>query len=579
MDAGKRDVTTIFNKARSLQIPFFQRAYVWERENWERFADDLITVPLRRTDYFLGSIILKQKPTSAGDSVGDVRAVIDGQQRLTSLVLFFRVLCDSAHKPDLFKQIFFNLANELTLQHNHNDIKIFEALAIGDELTPALRAEFDGNKVLGAYEYFRSRSSEIGAIDPLILIGRLYFVGIDLAADEDEQQIFDTINSLGVDLTTAELLKNELFGRSDVAMYERTWRVTFEANEEARWYWSRPVTSGRERRQNIDLFLQSYLLNHPNALEDVRVGDLFNAYKRLVAHGSVNKVSFAEDLGSAAETYRDNVDPDITQQAMDPHDPVARLNLTVFALQTTTVLPYMLYLLRSVPDRNESARLLRLVESYLMRRLVAGGTSKHYNRFFASLARTGVGSYEGLVERLTRADDPTTAFPTDDKLRTGFQSTNLTNAQGKVVLYLIEASIRNEQRHSTALASFNHYTLEHVMPKKWHNHWGSVSPEIANRRYELLRKLGNFTLLSAQLNTSIRDSPWPIKKSGSGANAGLLRYGQGLDIFDEYLQLDEWTEEHIIARGHELADRAIAIWPHPKPNAWGSDPGLHSTAE
>jgi uncharacterized protein with ParB-like and HNH nuclease domain len=51
------------------------------------------------------------------------------------------------------------------------------------------------------------------------------FVGIDLSPDEDEQQIFDTINSLGVRLTTAELLKNYFFQREDQSSYNKNWKV------------------------------------------------------------------------------------------------------------------------------------------------------------------------------------------------------------------------------------------------------------------------------------------------------------------------------------------------------------------
>ncbi len=42
MEAGKRTIELIFNKGRTLEIPFFQRSYVWESENWERFLNDLL---------------------------------------------------------------------------------------------------------------------------------------------------------------------------------------------------------------------------------------------------------------------------------------------------------------------------------------------------------------------------------------------------------------------------------------------------------------------------------------------------------------------------------------------------------
>jgi uncharacterized protein with ParB-like and HNH nuclease domain len=92
MEAGKRSINEIFNGNKILEIPFFQRAYVWDEPQWERFIADMEFVSHNNKPYFLGSVILKQQPTSSEQSVGDKRTVIDGQQRLTTLNLFFKVL-------------------------------------------------------------------------------------------------------------------------------------------------------------------------------------------------------------------------------------------------------------------------------------------------------------------------------------------------------------------------------------------------------------------------------------------------------------------------------------------------------
>ena len=563
MEAGKRDITAIFNQARTLEIPFFQRAYVWEEESWERFVDDLISAPLRTTGYFLGSIILKQKPVGTGSKIGDVRVVVDGQQRLTSLVLFFRVLCDELDKPRFFDNVFTNLAGDLTLQHNHNDIEVFEALASGQGLSTELEERYADNRVLGAWRYFQDRREEIAKVEPMTLLSRIYFVGIDLGAEEDEQQIFDTINSLGVELTAAELLKNHLFDRSDLELFKRTWKSSFEASETQKQYWSRNVTSGRQRRQNIDLFLQAHLLSEDDGPSDFRVGDLFQGYKGFLGASDVEKPTFAGRLTDSADKYGKRVDPALLEQAIDGTDAHERFNIVVFGLQTTTVLPLYLRILRTVEDPEEQGRMVRLIESYILRRLIAGETPKNYNRFFASLARGEVHSHQELAARLLESDDPTSRFPKDDDVRRGFRETNLTNRQARVVLYLLEASIRDASRHSTALAGFKHYTLEHVMPKKWRNHWPSVAEEAAEERDQVLRKLGNLTLLSSKLNTSIRDAAWLRKKEGSGGRAGLNRYGGGLEIFDQDLRQEVWDEERIDARGRRLAEHALGTeaWP------------------
>ncbi len=80
MKAGKCDISQIFNLSRNLQIPFFQRSYVWDIDQWDRFLEDMYHICSNEQDYFLGSVILKQMPTET--SKDDIRTLIDGQQRL-----------------------------------------------------------------------------------------------------------------------------------------------------------------------------------------------------------------------------------------------------------------------------------------------------------------------------------------------------------------------------------------------------------------------------------------------------------------------------------------------------------------
>ncbi len=87
--------------------------------------------------YFLGSVILKQQPTNAASRVGDVRTVIDGQQRLTTINIFFKVLCLKTNQNPTFERIFRLINNDIALLHNHNDVDSFNQvlnLVEADEL-------------------------------------------------------------------------------------------------------------------------------------------------------------------------------------------------------------------------------------------------------------------------------------------------------------------------------------------------------------------------------------------------------------------------------------------------------------
>jgi len=559
VEAGKRNITDIFNRMRLLTIPFFQRSYVWDEENWERLLTDFQAVATNKRPYFLGSVILKQQPTGSGANTGDTRIVIDGQQRLTTLLLFFKVLYKTRKKED-FDTTFFDLQGRLMLQHNRNDIEIFEAI-LTDKLSPQLERKYAQNQVLGAYQYFLKKKKDIAEIDPLDILRNIYFVGIDLGADEDEQQVFDTINSLGVSLSTAELLKNDLFNRQNAELYDSTWQKAFEDSEEDRQYWATPITAGRERRENVDLFMQSFLLTQVKSPDQVRVDALFRSFKDHIAK-ITDKGQFIAELTDTATVYRNHIDPQVQDKNLSKADSVDRLMVVVFGLNTTTVVPYILYVLRKAPHE-EVNQICSLLEGYLIRRVICRETSKNYNRLFGSFIGDQVHTSEQLATRFKAEAETVNRYPSDAELHRSFHDENLTNKQALVVLWLLELSVRNDKKQSTALAGLSHYSLEHLMPKKWRNYWNRLTTEKEIQRDQILKKLGNLSLLASGLNTSISDADWPTKKAGRGEHKGLLEYAQGLETLSTELKFDTWDEVKINERGTRLATQAIGAWPTP----------------
>jgi uncharacterized protein with ParB-like and HNH nuclease domain len=188
--------------------------------------------------YFRGSVILKQQETATDSRTRDARTVVDGQQRLTTILLFFKALTKKMHMASNLSRFFKTYNDELILDHNYLDKPIFDKIMLDQEIT-------DEDKEKPIYRCYNYVLNNIDGINPHNVVHSLLFVGIDLQSTEDEQQIFDTINSLGVSLTTAELLKNYLFKDDD--SYNRNWRPTFEKDDDTRNYWDLEVTSGGKR--------------------------------------------------------------------------------------------------------------------------------------------------------------------------------------------------------------------------------------------------------------------------------------------------------------------------------------------
>ncbi len=126
---------------------------------------------------------------------------------------------------------------------------------------------------------------------------------------------------------------------------------------------------------------------------------------------------------------------------------------------------------------------------------------------------------------------------------------------------MIESKVRNRARYSTALLGMKQYSLEHVMPKKWENHWSPCeSDDKKETRNKILYTLGNLTLITSSLNKSLRDASWEDKKNGRGRHDGLLVYAQSIDTFSKYLEKPEWDETVIIDRAGKLNAKAQEIW-------------------
>ena len=563
MNAGKKQITEIFSKTRILEIPFFQRSYVWDDVQWERMLEDMENICSTNKPYFLGSVILKKQ-----DDNGNIKTVIDGQQRLTTLFILFKVYFLMTNRNDVFELLFKTLDGKISLQHNHNDIESFTNILDLNELT-----EIDGkNKIFGAYNFFKKNLC-LEKIDYQKILSNVSFVVIDMEKEEEnEQQIFDTINSLGVTLTTAELLKNYFFNR-DVNLYDKFWKKIFEKDEDVKKYWDREFFTGNQKRTFIDLFFFSFLQIKIQEKElkvttDDKIGfskleQLFESYKKFIKiYLNNNKNSILTEIKEYAIIFQENFDYDIVDKELPKNDSIDRINAIIFGLDNSTLIPYVLYILKNVVNADNKNELFGFIETYIMRRMVVHSNTKNYSRFFTdSLINKEILSKEQFAEFLEKQEDKLNFLPSDEDLKNGFNDSKLINKQSLGILYFIESKSRDD-KHSTVLKGIKQYSLEHLMPKKWENNWENLTNQakITERNRKLLT-LGNLAIITQSLNSSIRDADWKTKKEGKGENKkGLNQYASDLVTLNDFLQLEEWNEIAINNRATFLFKKAKKIW-------------------
>lgn len=577
MQAYKKQIGDIFPRNKLLEIPFYQRAYVWGKPEWERLLEDLIGMCERREEYFLGSIILKDTTVKGVNEEGFAGKfiVVDGQQRLTTLLVMMRVIALLNDDLETFENFFITKNKKKgfispSLRHNHKDRPSFERVLALTELEEIN----DDDGIIGAYNYFRENITEKTAqlMDLNDMVELMAFVMITVDDGEDEQQIFDTINSLGIRLTTAELLKNYFFSSDDIELYKNNWEMIFEKDEETRAYWDQEITTGRLKRSLIDIFFDSLLqilVEDSNIDVDAsdkkayeKVEKLFQSYRNFIeVRHYRSKQDVLASIKPFAKWFRETFNPDDCERVVSKHPGIERMNVIIFGLQNSTLIPYVLYLRSCIPEEDTAfEQMLGILEAFVMRRVVCRETTKNYNRFFNGLIRDCVNTPDKLVAKLLARDDISTIYPDDEALRASISCEwRLTSLQARSILYLLETAMWPEGS-STAMLGFKSYSLEHLMPKKWRNHWGQLSGEEGEKRDKVLLTLGNLAVIPQKLNGAISDSEWKVKKSGTKNKEGLSLCAAGLPSMVEPLASEIWNEALISARANKLYGYAVKVW-------------------
>ncbi len=266
------------------------------------------------------------------------------------------------------------------------------------------------------------------------------------------------------------------------------------------------------------------------------------------------------EIVAYAKIYRENFDDKLLDVESPAKGSIERLNVVVYGLDTATVIPYAMFILKNVEDPNEREAIFEYLEAYLVRRTICKTSNNNYSDLFTeNLIGQDVRTAAELRDYIENKDEESSlSMPSDTALRNAFHQSVLPNRRSTVVLYLMESKIRPVGLYSTNLSGFNRYSLEHLMPKKWRNNWGAANDPEA--RDEILLCLGNLAIITSSLNSSVRDAAWCYKLSGIKAKGGLRAYAGSLETMKEVLNKDEWNENTIFDRADWLADKAISIW-------------------
>lgn len=574
MEANKKKITDIFTGSRLLNVPFFQRSYVWKKDQWERLMTDMeyISKTYGREEhgYFLGSIIFKQVlcPVS---SVSDTRTIVDGQQRLTTIAIFLKVLYLLNNQDSKFRRKFF-LEDDVSvaIHHSNSDRTNFEKVLKLENIQV-----LEGNSgIISAYNYFKD-NIVVENYDIDSILKNVLFVLIDLGADEDEQLIFDTINSLGVRLTTGELLKNYFFrdGDSAIEKYNESWKPAFENDQSCEEYWAEKMTAGRIKKDFSETFFYCYLqikiqekaLNLDSDKKKIyrRIEGLFTNYKQLIKDCKIDENVMVKEIANYGKLFKDSFPTEISKMELPSTPCIERIAFIVFVLDMATLFPYVMYITKNVPVIEDRNAIFGYLESYVIRRLLCDCKNNNYSDFFSeNLIGQEIKTLFALKEYVEKkSTDASLAMPSDEKVRECLLTTKFsTNKRPLGILYLLESRLRSDSKHSLKLRVFSEYSLEHLMPQKWKSKWPLPENVTEEQRNDFVKTFGNLALVTGQLNSAISNSAWDVKKSGKDGHAGLRVYGAGVQTLESALEKDKWDESAIVERARELAEDILKVW-------------------
>ena len=369
-------------------------------------------------------------------------------------------------------------------------------------------------------------------------------------------------------LTTSELLKNYFFTSHNEFDYDNLWVPAFEKDRKTIDYWNTPVKSGRLKRTLSDVFLMSYLHNAIAFNGTVSANDkrtyssmetLFKSYKDFIKRYCTNKNDFLEQLIRYAHCFKTIFHIPDNDAYLPREFGIERLNFVIFTCQNTILIPYVLFIEMNNPDPEDKKRIYGLLESYILRRTVTHSHDKDLNRVFSQLVYSKICTADQLCDYLHSLDG--TAFvPDDETVHEHLLHDTITNTTAKEILYLIESKIRPDDM-ATALLPFKKYSLEHLMPQKWHDHWGKqLTEEEEKQRNTLIGTFGNLAIITQKLNAQISNHSWDIKKTGKDKKAGLITCAQGLITFTNVLDKEQWDESCIKDRSYWIADCICRHW-------------------
>jgi uncharacterized protein with ParB-like and HNH nuclease domain len=559
--------------ATSFYIPPFQRAYAWGRPEIERFFNDVLRIVNSELDpkqhdkleHFFGTLVIKEEKSGfANKSV-----VVDGQQRLTTTLLFLIALRDLEAKEanqdfithNYLTNITSSFQDKIKLKQVTKDWESYRALVTRNQPDPGI--------IFNAYKLFsrliddvKRTKPEIGLEHYLTAIQRINVAVIFLDErpfkGEDPQIIFETLNSLGKPLTLSDLVRNfvllNMESSNQSEIYEKIWHPKIEL-----------ILNDDSSRYFRD-YLQYKTKTSIKVVSDNNTKEVYQLFKDFVEEEFTTHNDFINDIVRYVRWYKwiitevvtDTIYIDSTRDKI-----VKELLRNIFHdIKAEAFKPFVLGLLEYNQDNKKNVHLsdvdlisiLETIRTYLIRRRILGltqGENKSMvilSKYIEELALDNVTMLDLLSNMFYRL-----RFPNNHEIRNALLSMNFYEGLKKYAKFILG---KIEEKNTKVSVDFRNpmITIEHIMPQKLNEDWiNDLGYNYNDVHKRFLHNIGN--LILTEFNSEIGNKSFNTKKEKLSTSS--LNYR--LDV----IKRDVWDEASIEDHQNNMISWFLDTFPLP----------------
>ncbi|GAA7731228.1 DUF262 domain-containing protein [Helicobacter pylori] len=530
-------------------IPVYQRNYTWEEKNCEKLLQDIISISQNKKTHFMGSITYILHLIDEKNSLRTLQefVIIDGQQRVTTLMLLLKAIETKIPNEEIKKEIdnLLNLTGQrLRLKPIKSDKEAFDLVMQNrsHEIQGVSHVRNNYKFFTKALEHYLSKGVRIEEIYGAFLRLKIVAIGLELGED-DPQVVFESINATGVQLKGLDLIRNYLMMRENSDKQKHLYET----------YWI-PLENWLGEKDLND-FILTYLRIY---FEDRLKEGEREVYDALKAH---HRDNFPNDIQSLMSDMREygriyQIFLDRDHYFLHRGDPqqLANLRLRVkdlVKIKFGVAKPFVLRCARDFEegklDYENFCEILQILISYFVRRSVCGDPTGVLNKVLYPLYRQLENVSADALKRYLGKSVGQAAFPNDDKIKAAFAVRNAYSANQVCKFILLEI----EKLSNAEPPKEENLEVEHFYPKTPTQEWRDMVGDYFTFEQDYLNNFGNLTL------------------SGQNQRLGNKSYEKKIRLMEEYSSLHlndyfinntrSWGIEEVRNRSEYLADQFCQV--------------------